>query len=498
MTLDPRQIEGLRGVRDGVRGLAAAWTESRLGCVEWLPHQAELLRDAGMYRLLRTGNQVGKTEVGIGEVLFASLGYHPYRRPTFAHGEYWIVCASWSQSVAIQGKLWSLVPRSRVRPGTQFTDAHGFGGRNPHVAVLHEDGHYSVVRFKTTAQETLDLASATIDGALFDEPPRDRGVYSEVQKRVQANAGWMLLTMTPIGADVGWLKAMADEGVISEHHTPFEASCFIPVGRVRPLRVRSKQGQLYEWNDEWVSTVRRLTPPDQRAIRLDGGWDVADPESYYHDVWNSSMVLDECPDLEVVAQVGIDHGHRPGKQYGCFLYLARTAGTEESPDGELVVIVADEYSDEEGVADVQLDAEGLLAMLVRNGWEWSELDFVGGDRDHMPGTSHRKSNRDLELAIAALLDAPGELEPRIRTVKRGAGRHWGSVEFGCRWIYRLMARRRFFVLRRCRRMRAALRQFRLRNRDDEWKDILDALRYGLENRIFGARAGAGGPSVRIG
>ena len=497
MTLDPRQLDALRDLRDGVRGLATAWTELRLDCIEWLPHQVELLRDPALYRLLRTGNQLGKTEVGVGEVLFAALGYHPYRRPTFMHGEYWVICASWSQSVAIQAKLWALIPRNRVRPGTAFTDAHGFGGRNPHVAVLHENGHYSVIRFKTTGQETLDLASATIDGALFDEPPRDRGVYAEIQKRIQANAGWMLITMTPIGADVSWLKALVDEGAIREHHAALEPEYLVPVGRDKPLRIRSKQGQLYEWNAEWVETVRRLTPSDQRAIRLDGAWDVADPESYFHDVWSpSSMVLDECPDLEVVAQVGIDHGHRPGKQYACLLYIARTPGHEENPDGDLVVVVADEYSDEEGVADVELDARGIVSMLKRNGWAWHELDFVGGDRDHMAGSSFRKSNRDLELAIMAELDSPDELEPRIRTVKRGAGRHWGSVEFGCRWVYRLMARRRFYVLRKCRRMRKALRRFRLRNRDDEWKDILDGLRYGLENRIFRARAS--GPPVRIG
>ncbi len=497
------ELEALQELRNGVSGLARAWASARLDCVEWLPHQLELLRDPALYRLLRTGNQLGKTEVGLAEVLYAALGYHPERAPTFMHGEYWVVCASWSQSVAIQGKLWDLVPRSRVRPGTSFTPQNGFGGRHPHVAVLHENGHWSVIRFKTTAQETLDLASATIDGALFDEPPRDASVFAEIQKRVQANAGWILITMTPIGADVSWLKALVDEGLLREHHAALEAENLVPVGRSRPLRVRSKAGRLYEWNEEWVSTVRRITPLDQRAIRLDGAWDVADPESYFHDVWSpSSMVLDELPDLEVVAQVGLDHGHRPGKQYGCLLYIAFPIPSEEallegsSAPPEPIVVVADEYSDEEGVADTLVDATGVVAMLRRNGWRWDELTFVGGDRDHMPGTSSHKSNRDLELAIMAELQVD-ELAPRIRTVKRGAGRHWGSVEFGCRWIYRAMARRRFYVMRRCRRMRKALRRFRLRNRDDEWKDILDGLRYGLENRIFRTRSGSAA-AVRIG
>lgn len=421
------------------------------------------------------------------------MGVHPYQTPSRQPGEYWIVCASWSQSLAIQGKLHALVPHHRLQPGTTYSKQRGFGGRHPQVLVQHESGAYSVIRFKTTGQESLDLASATIDGALFDEPPKDVALFGEILQRVRARGGFVALTLTPIGADVAWLKDLVVQGVVSETHARLTPEALIPEGRTEPLRVRDVKGRLYRWDAEWVAVVRRLTPENERAIRCDGEWDVRVQGAYFGAVWNAdTMVLDELPDVPVWADVGIDHGHRPGKQYACLLLI------DDSDPADPVVYLADEYSDENGLSDVTVDARGILAMLGRGGWAWVDLRNVGGDRDHMPGTEHRKSNRDLEKAIAAQLGIPAAaLKPRIRTVKRGAGRNWGSVEKGLRWIHTAMARGRFFVHRRCTRFLGAVPRFRLRKVDDEWKDIFDGVRYGLEQTVFGkpeqARTG-----VRIG
>jgi len=509
MVATPEALEALRGIRDRARELRRHWNERRLLSVEWLPHQLELLEDPSLYRLLRTGNQLGKTEVGLAEVLYAARGEHPYRKPTREAGEYWVVCASWGQSLAIQRKLYALCPRDWLRPGTAFSRERAFGGRYPSVSIRHAsstpgDERWSVVRFKTTGQETLDLSADTIDGALFDEPPRSETVYSEVQKRVQANNGWILLTLTPIGADVSWLRDLVRSGEIREHHARLEAELLVPVGRTEPLRIRDKGGHLHRWDQAWIDVVVRRTPESEREIRIDGEWDIRPVDAYFGGVWVDSrdtITLDDLeaeregwdPELDgVIACLGIDHGHRPGKQYACLLEVDDRDPARPSID------LVDEYTDALGLADPRRDARGILEMLERAGWQWRDLAFAGGDRDHMPGTEHRKSNRDLELAIRAELglhDLP--LHPRIRTVKRGAGRGKGSVVLGCKFLWRAMADRRFRVSKHCVKARGAVRRFRLRTVDDEWKDVVDGIRYGLDPFVF-YRAGSSAVSVRFG
>lgn len=494
----------LLDVRDYTAALVRCWVERRLDQMRWLPHQARLLRDDSTLRLLRTGNQLGKTEVGVAEVLYAAAGVHPYRPPTSHAGEYWICCASWGQSLAIQAKVHALVWDDRLRPDTMFSAERGYGGRYPSVSVRHEDGNYSIIRFKTTGQETLDLAGATIDGALFDEPPRAISTFSEVQKRVQASGGWILLTLTPIGADVTWLQELVAKGMISEHHARLEPEALIPEGCTEPLRVADKRGRLHRWDAAWIERVIALTPEHEVDIRVHGMWDSRPVDAYFGAVWNESAYVlthtqlqdryDERGATEITAHVGIDHGHRPGKQYACLIEI-----DDSDPEKPFVAIV-DEYTDELGLADPERDANGILSMLGAAGWEWSELSFVGGDRDHMPGTEQRKSNRDLEYVLAGKLGltAPSRMQPRIRTVKRGSGRGKGSVVIGLRFLYRAMADRRFVVLEHCQRARSALRRYRLRTMDDEHKDVLDAVRYALDPYIFYKRSTGAATSVRFG
>lgn len=506
------ELDALAQIRECVAALATKWRDERIRHIEWLPHQAKLLQSKRMFRLLRSGNQIGKTEVGCSEVLFAALGEHPFRQPTHAAGEYWILCAAWNQSVSIQRKLYSLCPRDRLEPGTECTDAKGFGGRYPSVRVLHASGEWSTIKFKTTGQEAIDLAGATIDGVMFDEPPKSQELFSEVQKRVQAQGGWILLTLTPINRDVTWLRALVESGVVEDIHTRFEQRALIPVGRTEPLRIRDKQGRLHRWDQRFIEWTTSLTAPHEVGQRLHGDWDQRSPGAYFSHVWRpdehviSLTQLDQERETErarlealsrlagerqvpeelggVIAHIGMDHGHRPGKQYVCLLEI-----DDSDPRAPSVVLV-DEYSDELGLADPRRDARGVLLMLERAGWEWRDLTYAGGDRVHLPGTNMAKSNRDLELAIRAELEAKGilrlnqQLSPRIRTSKKGQGRGKGSVMLGCRWIYRAIADGRFRIASECRRAQAALIKHRMRAQDDEHKDVIDAIRYALDPFIF--------------
>lgn len=520
-------------VLNGVRELERIWSERRLDAIEWLPHQARLLRDTRLIRLLRTGNQLGKTEVGLAEVAFAAMGEHPFRKPTYASGEYWVICAGWTQSVAIQMKLWAVVPRDRFAPGTTCNRERGFGGRSPSCKLKHADGTWSIIKFRTTGQETLDLAGATIDGALFDEPPKSLTTFAEVRARTQASGGWILMTLTPIGADVQWLRDMVRKGAVSETHARLEPRALVPEGRTEPIRVRNRRGELYRWDAEWIERQVDLTPESEVDIRIHGDWDLRAVDAYFNRVWTPAKLVVTLDEIEaereeaereaevyraqgerlralgqlsgpldeiggVIAHVGIDHGHRPGKQYACLFEI------DDSDLASPFVDLVDEYEDDLGLVDPARDAAGILAMVERNGWSWDELTFVGGDRVHMPGTGEQKSNRDLEIALRKILANRGdlrrgrELHPRIRTVKRGPGRGKGSVVLGCRWIHRAMSDERFRIASHCHRAQDAALRFRLRHVDDEHKDVVDAWRYGLDPFIFYSPAAPGsGTAVRF-
>jgi phage terminase large subunit-like protein len=453
----------------------------------WLPIQLAYLMCLDRFRLLRLGNQVGKTTVALADLAMDAMGTHPYR-PCRESGEYWVICASWSQSVAIQNKLHALLPPGRIKPGTVHSESRGYRGKNPAVEVRHEDGGWSIVRFKTTQQGGLNLAGATIRGALFDEPPASQSVYAEVVKRVQATGGWVAIAMTPINAPVDWIRELAAKKGITDLHSPLTPETMIPVGSNRPRQL--PDGTICD--ADWIAAIEAQTPAHEIPVRIHGEWEVRVSDRYFA-VFRSSgpdaHVHENAPEGEVLLCLGVDHGDRPGKQVVCLI-----AVDIHHPSGHPAVYIVDEYTDEGGTATPEVDARKVLDMLARHGLRWSDLHEAWGDRVHLPGSARQKSNKDLFAQIAKILRQPKDaIRPQLRTVKRGAGRGAGSVSVGSRWLYNAMATPgRFGVNPRCKRIIEALDRYTMA--DDEWKDPVDAIRYGLDSFVFNAwRRGPAAP-----
>lgn len=450
--------------------------EQRLLTMRWLPHQLRMLKSTRRFRLLRTGNQLGKTTAGLAEVIFHAIGRHPYKKVRTDPGEYWVVCSTWSQSVAIQRKLHELMPRDLMHPATSYDDMRGFRSQYPSVRIKCGDG-WSIIRFKTTRQGTLDLAGATIDGVLFDEPPKNPEVYGEIVKRVQARNGWVLLCLTPIGAPCDWLRDLCERGAIEDIHSPLTVEAMTPEGMTQPITLVDGT----PCDEAWIASVIEQTLDYEVPVRIHGEWEIRAEEAYFSKVWREHMVTKSLPDTdEFSILVGIDHGDRPGKQVA-YLVLA-----EPTPKGMRVWVV-DEYADWEGTASPDDDARGILAMLARNGIQWSAVDQALSDRVHLPGTGRQKSATDLMGSIARQLGVPlWQLAPKIRTVKRGEGHGAGSLSVGSRWLYSRMQHDLLRVHPRCVRLLKAIPKYELLRggRDAEWKDPIDALRYALDSYIF--------------
>lgn len=462
--------------------------------LRWLPVQDRYLRNRAERRLLRAGNQsVGKTTVALADLAMDAMGIHPYRRARplpagVKQREYWVICASWSQSKAAQRKLHALLPPERIHPDTVFTAIRGFRGREPGVEVLHDDGSYSLIRVKTTRQGTLDLSAATIQGALFDEVPASQEVYSEVCKRVQSTGGWVAIAATMVGAPVDWVKAEVDEGRLEDIHTRLTPEALIPIGSRHPRRTATGEPM----NAEWIAGIEAKTPPHEREVRVHGGWEIRVTDRYF-DIFISdpatpdAHVHPRAPSGRLSVCLGIDHGHRPGKQ-GAILCFVQ----EKHPSGHPYVYVVDEYTDESGSPLPERDARGILDMLERHDLRWSSLDHVWGDRVHMPGTGQQKSNRDLQVQIGKQLKVPHrELVPQIRTVAKGAG----STSVGERWLYQAMVRGTLAIHPRCVRLIESLDRYVCV--DDGSKDLVDALRYAVSPYIFGWWRRTGGSGLVV-
>ena len=454
--------------------------------VPWLPNQYRFLASKHRRRQIRQGNQFGgKTTAALAEVVGRCVGRHPLGAPHWyphPHAEYewWIICDTWGQSVAIMGKLWAMLPLDDVdRKATTYSKAKGIKGKHP--CVVFKNG--AVIRVKTTNQDPGALASGTIDGALFDEPPADDRSFTEVQNRLMQRGGILLLAYTPVNRPVAYLKEKVDAGIIEDHWTALTAEALIPVGHTRPLR--GADGVLHD--QAWIDELRRITSAYEANIVLDGEWEYRVKGNWFDGAWDErAMVHANLPEGNVKIWLGIDYGNRPGKQCA---YLGCQWTNRAGQD---CVYVLDEYCDETGTAVTEDDAKGVLEMLKRNNIGWhpptkkdpNGLDFAHGDRVHMQGSAQQKSNNDLMKALCKLLRRqPRTLMPPIETVKRGEGRNQGSPMVGSRWLFALMVKGRFGVNPRCKRLIAAIPKFHPK-KDDDNKDPIDALRYGLDPWVF--------------
>jgi len=320
--------------------------------------------------------------------------------------------------------------------------------------VYYRNG--SIVRFKTTRQGTLNLASATIDYVGIDEPPPP-DVFSELQARVLRRGGRVVLSLTPIGRPVDYLRKLVDAGEVAE------VVAGLTLRNVTPLGGRALLRQ------EQIDRVGRMYVPAERDQRMFGAWDgVADGR--WVTGWADEVLSADLPVGEVWIGVGIDHGTTPGSQAAVLVYVQDFKGYSR-------VHVVDEYRGSGRTSSAD-DARSVLRMLARNGVRVEEVDVWVGDRPVGRNADAEKSNALLEdaLADALGLDADGYDFPcKIVTPSKFEG----SVLYGTRLMSGLMIEGRFHVHPRAEWFANGCKYWEGGN-DDPLKHVLDAGRYAVE------------------
>lgn len=478
-----------------------------------LPGQYAVLTSPHKFRLFRAGNQtLGKTTCGAVDMISTAVGENPWNPAAVTPKpiEAWVICAAWPQSVAIQKKVWELLPKDLVHPDVVFDDVRGFRGVSPAFRVRHvPSGGWSIVRFKTTQQGGLNLAGATITYAWFDEPPHDPRVFSEIANRVTkaGRYGRVLLTMTPVNAPVDWIREAAtpkedgEEPLIHDIHRRLEPQELIPVGRSRPIVTEDGTPM----DEAWIAGKIRETLAHEIPVVVHGEWNFAAEAPIFTAFRTSgpdSHVVDEDPDHDWDLYLGLDHGMRHHAQVALLIAVRWPAGRNNPP----VVHIVDEY-----VADVETteddDADAILAMLEEHGLRWRDLKAAHGDIPHhgsnRRGSVAKKSNARLEAALQRHPRAREHgirrrsITPKVDHAKRGAAALPGAPHHGCTYLHRLMVRRgHFSVHRRCQETIRSLQRYDMTPNSDE-SHLVDCLRYGLKPVIFGARTRLPGRAVHI-
>lgn len=459
-------ISALKRLRNATLDLQESTDDGLINFIKWTPPQAEFHAMASKRKLLRAGNQIGKSLCGLGQVIMSCMGTYEHSAPPPI--EAYVVTTSWSQGVSLHKKFWELVPKSALteRSRNAFDARRGFGKDNP--AVVFKNG--SIVRFKTSQQGATALSGSTIDLVHIDEPC-DEDIYRELDRRVLRKNGNVIITLTPINKYVGWLKELVDDGIVAEVHARMVPENFIPVGSTRPLCLAGG----VPMDQAWIDEQRRTTLKRYAPVLLDGEWETRSASPVFESFTPDVHVTSYIPTSDVKVALGIDHGS--GRN---FKQIAVLVAVDARGEHAKVHVIDECPSDGDTTPDQ--DAAAILKMLQRNGLQWRDLDHVYGDKEYggRGDGLGRKSNRELTRALTRKMHirAGVPLVPSIRQAKTGRGGGRGSVYRGCQWIHRAMLRDAHFTVHpRCKRVQFGLQHFDFR--DSDAKDSVDALRYAL-------------------
>ena len=393
------------------------------------------------------------------------LGILPFRKVRKGPVHGWVICYSKKQSIAIQKALNTLIPKHLV-VNYDYNDTRGFLNQTMKLRCGPGANDVSVLEIKTAGQDTLGLASATLDFVWIDEPPPQE-IWSELVARLLVKKGELWITMTPIGRPVGWLKEMCEKERI--HYSRF----ILSVDECPHL----SQEQI----DETVKAYLEAEAPQRRF----GLWEGVTPDRYISAFDPMKNLSGTLPKGEVRVGVSFDHGEGPGKEVAI---LYAWIPDPWFPRGWVI----DEYVSPKPTGPEE-DAIGVVDMLERNDVDLPWVNRWTGDVNTM-GKSQAgiMVNTALGYHIAQEYGRrkglPANVLPPIEIDSAHKGP--GSVSVGCRVLNYGFARCDLWINPRCKRVIRSLQHWRggTTGEDGQLKDGIDVLRYG-PGECFGGSQG---------
>lgn len=475
-------------------GAVALSERDPLSLIDWLPGQEDYLRAKEHAVLLRSGNQwLGKTTAGIADFIWWARGEHPYRAAATKPVHGWIVSSSEQQSGGLASKFDALCPPAWLHPDSLFEPSKGhYRGKYPRVGIRHVSGGWSWLYFRWTGQRTLNLASATLDGVWFDEPPSSQRAFREVERRLTRTGGDLRLTFTPVNAPVDYIRDMVDEGAIRDIHYPLKPENLVPRGLTEPIRAQDGRPM----DEDWINEQRQMVMGWEGAVVLDGEWEFRGTGSVFT-AWDPTLHVSNGPILadsrvpeELTLSLGIDYGDDEHRQ------VATLIGVDDTGEHPRVYVL-DAYMSGGKTTD-DMDAAEIMAMLRRNGFRWMDLECAFGDKRYAGkrGGITTKSNKGMQAEIGKLIGIPfGRMSPQIIGAKEGQGAGAGIVHRGARWLHEAMVRPdHFLVDPKCVPIIEAIGRW---DWGERYKDPIDSLRYACKPWILNRRRLAKPIAIRV-
>ena len=400
------------------------------------PKQEAFLQSLHRRRLLRAGNQVGKSVVGAHEAWGYAVGLHPWKDVPPPPTTGLVISADWGAYVDVVSRIMhDTAPLGLLRRENDYTRQRGWKNRR----ITLKNG--SQILFRSANQGTTAIAGLTVDWVWIDEPPPPE-VWSEAVTRAAVRMGPVWMTMTPIGRPVDWLR----------------------------LHVEGDPGRDVPPKEDWEQYRIRLTTDDcphrtQASIeaqiagystwelpqRRDGEWEGVEVDRMV-DAFGEACLGEPLEETRYKVGVGMDHGENAGKECVVVVFWSRRLRK---------LFVVEEYQSETTTTPGE-DFAGVSAALGRRGVTPASVDRVVGDVNTAgKGSAGARVNDLFEPLFGRSVGVPN----------KGPG----SVAYGVRLLNYGLRSGMVSVSPRCVRLIKSLKNWTGAN--DDLKDFVDALRY---------------------
>lgn len=424
------------------------------------PAQRAFFEDPSPRRFMRKGNKLGGTMLGNAEAAGLSLGIHPrIRLPTPNTGIYFVPDLDHSYADDVCRTFAMLLPPDALAPDCSYTDTAGYkvSGRR---GMKFANG--SKILFRSSHQQPRSQAGIFGDWGLINEPPAEH-LWGEMMRAFSLRADTPLMMLATIADDMrsprggyGWLRQIIEGGGWSEHVVPL-----IPHGSDED----NPTNELHPWRT--VESIRQQIancPPWERAQRIFADWEAPALDRWLVG-WDGTTITDaDLPSFDVKIGLGLDHGELPGHEAGvifCWWYDSNTNRPR--------VVVLDEYTSK-GRTTVEGDALAIQALLSSHGQGLMDISKAVGDTNSAGKSRLTSVNREFEIAFGELLHGPPPFE--VDKPRKGPG----SISWGARILNRAFQTQQLFVHERCEQLTTAIGRWK--GEDDDYKHLIDALRYG--------------------
>lgn len=448
------------------------------------PGQLDFHRDQARLRYVMAGNQVGKTIAGAREVHWFATKTHPYRNCVHRKSEGWVCVASF------EGKAWRSVCKALYDTcdrdaidweRSHYDEVNGWRNR----VIVYRNGY--IISFVSSKAGSTSAASGSIDFLWVDEPPKQH-VWGELLGRLRSTHGpiWMTLTPYDSEADLRWLQVYL-EG---------DTEQLIPPQGDWSKTVISFELRNVPWmTEEEIEEEIELVPLDQQAQRVYGEWEgvVADRSLRGFSEANVCELAlspqdgwtDDGGEIKLV--VWTDHGTLPGRQV--FLLVAyqalgeryrlssdrvdHSATTPQRFGRRIRARVLAEYLNPETTSEEQ-DAAAVRDALDDIGLSVDMLDYGVGDTNN---AGKSRGGRSLNAVYQNLFRSMMSPAAAPRFVMHSAIKGPGMERFQVNLINGYLGRGDLSVHPRCKATIRAMRRWTGKN--DDYKHIIDTLRYGV-------------------